>query len=143
MAAAVCGAIPVSGGDSGVWRSTSYLASSKISNNARMGPDHIDDIRGATCTDEAPIPKLPGTTDDMPHLSTDDGMCPLVQEAFDGVGDVLDEAGSPLGLRRGETLANTVAFTNTGRLGNRRRKDCDDRAKQEGDGGELHCSLVL
>ena len=126
-----------------MWRSTSYLASSKISNNARMGPDHIDDIRGATCPDEAPIPKLPGTTNDMPHPSTDDGMCPLVKEAFDGVGDVLDEAGSPLGLRRGDALANTMAFTNTGGLGNRGRKDREDRGQEEGERGELHCGLVL
>ena len=114
-----------------------------------MGTDHIDDIRGATRPDEAPIPELP----------RDDGMCPLVQEAFDGVGDVADEVGRPLGVRRaggrvacgepGDALAHTVAFAdamafaNTGGLGNRRRKDRDDRGKEEGDGGELHCGLVL
>ena len=148
------------GGSGGLWhqsvaaaavvlRSTTYLASTKIGNNTRMGTDHIDDIRGATRTDEAPIPELP----------RNDGVCPLVQEAFDGVGNVADEVGRPLGVRRaggrvaggepGDALAHTVAFadavafTNAGGLGNRRRKDRDDRGEEEGDGGELHCDLVL
>ena len=65
-----------------------------------------------------------GPDDDMPRP-------PLVQEAFEGMGDIVDEVGRLLGVRRAcgrvargeprDALANTVAFTDTGGLGNRRR----------------------